>query len=62
MISAHARQESRGSHDRSDFPDRNDVDWLKHTFWTKEGNKLTYKPVKLKPLTVESFKPKPRVY
>ena len=62
MISANARQESRGSHDRSDFHDRDDVNWLKHTFWSKEGNKLAYKPVKLKPLTVESFQPKPRVY
>jgi succinate dehydrogenase / fumarate reductase flavoprotein subunit len=62
MVSADARKESRGSHDRSDFPDRDDANWLKHTFWFKEGNRLEYKAVKLKPLTVEAFQPKPRVY
>jgi succinate dehydrogenase / fumarate reductase flavoprotein subunit len=62
MVSAHARQESRGAHDRSDFPDRNDVQWMKHTFWYKDNNRLEYRPVNLKPLTVESFEPKARVY
>ncbi|MCE9639691.1 MAG: FAD-binding protein, partial [Betaproteobacteria bacterium] len=62
MISAEARTESRGAHDRSDHHDRDDANWMKHTFWFKDGNKLQYKPVKLKPLTVESFQPKPRVY
>ena len=62
MISASARTESRGAHDRSDFQDRDDVNWLKHTFWFKDGNRLDYRPVKLKPLSVESFQPKARVY
>ncbi|MBX3663095.1 MAG: succinate dehydrogenase flavoprotein subunit [Burkholderiales bacterium] len=62
MVSAHARQESRGAHDRSDFPNRDDANWMKHTFWYKEGNRLEYRPVNLKPLTVESFEPKARVY
>jgi succinate dehydrogenase / fumarate reductase flavoprotein subunit len=62
MISAYARQESRGAHDRSDFPNRDDANWMKHTFWYKEGNRLEYRPVQLKPLTVESFEPKARVY
>ena len=53
---------ARGAHDRSDHPDRDDINWLKHTFWFKEGNRLTYKPVKMQPLTVEPFPPKPRVY
>ena len=62
MVSAHARQESRGAHDRSDFPDRDDAKWMKHTFWYKENDRLEYRPVNLKPLTVESFEPKARVY
>ena len=62
MISAAARTESRGAHDRSDYLHRDDANWLKHTLWYREGNRLDYKPVKLKPLTVESFEPKARVY
>jgi hypothetical protein len=31
---------------------------MKHTLWYKEGNRLAYKPVHLKPMTVESFEPK----
>jgi succinate dehydrogenase / fumarate reductase flavoprotein subunit len=69
MVSAEARQESRGAHDRADHHDtpehpngRNDKEWLKHTLWFKEGNRLQYKPVNLKPLSVPSFEPKKRVY
>ncbi len=62
LVSAEARKESRGSHDRADFPDRDDINWLKHTLWYKEGDRLAYKPVHRKPLTVESFEPKARVY
>jgi succinate dehydrogenase / fumarate reductase flavoprotein subunit len=62
MISAEARRESRGAHDRSDFPKRDDATWMKHTLWYKDGNRLEYKPVKGKPLTVEAFEPKTRVY
>ena len=62
VISAEARKESRGAHDRSDHPNRDDANWMKHSLWFKHGNRLEYKPVQLKPLTVESFAPKARVY
>jgi succinate dehydrogenase / fumarate reductase flavoprotein subunit len=69
MISANARTESRGAHVRDDAPDtpanpngRDDANWLKHTLWHREGNRLEYKPVNLKPLTVESVALKTRAY
>jgi len=62
LVSAEARKESRGSHDRADFHERDDVNWLKHTLWYRDGDRLAYKPVHRKPLSVESFEPKARVY
>ncbi len=69
MVSANARLESRGAHVRNDcadsaeFPDgRNDKEWLKHTLWHREGNRLEYKPVQLKPLTVDTIGLKKRAY
>ncbi len=62
MVSAEARTESRGAHSREDFTERDDVNWLKHTLFFSEDKHLDYKPVRLKPLTVESFPPKARTY
>jgi succinate dehydrogenase flavoprotein subunit len=62
MFAAEARKESRGAHDRADFHQRDDVNWLKHSLWFKDGDRLEYKPVTMKPLTVETIAPKARTY
>jgi succinate dehydrogenase / fumarate reductase flavoprotein subunit len=62
MLSAEARRETRGAHDREDFHARDDAVWLKHTLWFRDGDRFEYKPVNLKPLTVDSIEPKARIY
>ena len=62
IVSAEARTESRGAHAHRDFAERNDAEWMRHTLWYTEGNRLDYKPVNLKPLTVETFQPKKRTF
>jgi succinate dehydrogenase / fumarate reductase, flavoprotein subunit len=62
LCSALAREESRGAHSRIDFPKRNDADWMKHSLYHRDGDRMDFKPVRTKPLTVESFPPKERVY
>ena len=65
--SAANRTESRGAQAREDYPDRNDVDWLKHTLcWVDASGdtRLNYRPVHLQPLTdeVAAVPPKARTY
>jgi succinate dehydrogenase / fumarate reductase flavoprotein subunit len=72
MISAAARRECRGAHTVSDYErplddvqapnGRNDAEWMKHTLFYAEGNRLDYKPVNLKPMTVDSIPPKVRTF
>jgi succinate dehydrogenase / fumarate reductase flavoprotein subunit len=69
IVSAAARHESRGAHSVDDYSDtpehpngRNDTDWHKHTLWYSQGNRLSYKPVQMKPLTVDSVPLKVRTF
>jgi succinate dehydrogenase / fumarate reductase flavoprotein subunit len=59
VFSALQRGESRGSHFRSDFPERNDEQWLKHTFVhaALEGLRASYRPV-----VITKFAPEKRRY
>ncbi len=54
-----ARTESRGSHFRTDFKERDDANWLKHTMarYTPDGPEMSYKPV-----TITKFQPEARRY
>lgn len=64
--SALNRTESRGAHAREDYPDRDDVHWMKHTIAHLRGDQvsLSYRPVHLYTLSpeVDVIPPKKRVY
>jgi succinate dehydrogenase / fumarate reductase flavoprotein subunit len=69
MVSAAARHESRGAHTVDDYGDtpehpngRNDTSWHKHSLWYREGSKMAYKPVQMKPLSVDSVPMKVRSF
>lgn len=58
VAGALAREESRGSHSRTDFPKRDDQNWLRHTlcFFTPEGPRLEYSEVRPGPFKIAERK------
>ena len=67
MAGAEQRAESRGSHAREDFPDRDDENWMKHTLtWITDDGEVSidYRRAHERTLTndVAYIPPKERVY
>jgi succinate dehydrogenase / fumarate reductase, flavoprotein subunit len=59
VLGALERKESRGAQFRTDYPERNDEEWLKHIVFTKDGDdqQMSYAPV-----TMTRWEPEERRY
>jgi succinate dehydrogenase / fumarate reductase flavoprotein subunit len=60
VLSAIERKESRGAQFRTDYPDRNDDEWLKHITVSQNGNDVPN--VAYAPVTITRWQPEERKY
>ena len=56
------RKETRGAHAREDYQDRNDDEWLCHSLYFAEGQRVGKRAVNFEPKTVPTFEPTERSY
>ncbi|WP_334031849.1 succinate dehydrogenase flavoprotein subunit [Alteromonas sp. P256] len=61
-VAANFRTESRGAHSRFDFPDRDDDNWLCHSVYDPNTEKMLKRDVNMAPKLREAFPPKARSY
>ncbi|MBV8424176.1 MAG: FAD-binding protein, partial [Candidatus Eremiobacteraeota bacterium] len=59
--SAILRKESRGAQSRTDYPQRNDAEWLKHILVTYRGEQAEPE-ISYQPVTITKWKPEARTY
>jgi succinate dehydrogenase / fumarate reductase flavoprotein subunit len=62
MLGALNRRESRGAQSRTDFPERNDAEWLKHTLMHFTGKTTDPKPDYSRKVTFTKYEPQVRTY
>lgn len=61
-VSAEQRKESRGAHARNDFTERDDENWLAHSLYFPQEQRVGKRHVNFAPKTMEAFPPKARTY
>jgi len=60
VVAAQERKESRGAQYRTDFPERNDGEWLKHIDVSRNGDETPH--VSYSPVTITQWEPQERTY